>query len=86
MLRLALGAFVDDVKAACHRGAAVVVPQSGVYVNRFELANAMFNRTPIHVGGVECIVNGITAEDGSGHNFNVTLLVGQHTHVVYMRG
>ena len=61
-------------------------PVAGSTVNRFELFEAMINRTLIRVGGVLCHVQGIALEDGSGHNFNVTILVGSKTHVVYVKG
>ena len=62
------------------------VPVQGSTFNRFELFEAMVNRTLVRVGGVLCRVQGIALEDGSGHNFNVTLLVGNKTHIVYVKG
>jgi len=61
-------------------------PNHGTTFNRFELFEAMINRTLVRVGGVLCRIQGIALEDGSGHNFNVTLLVGNKTHVVYVKG
>ena len=58
----------------------------GTTVNRFELFEAMINRTLIRVGGLLCRIQGIAIEDGSGHNFNVTILVGNKTHIVYVKG
>ena len=43
---------------------------------REQLWQAMINRTPVRVGNITGIVNGIGAEDGSGYSFNVTLSVG----------
>lgn len=64
----------------------ITLPLVGTSVNRFELFNAMINRDTIKVGGLNCLVQGIELEDSSGHNFNVTILVGSRTHKVYVKG
>jgi hypothetical protein len=42
-------------------------------LSRWELFEAMCNRTVVVVGGFNCIINGIQMEDGSGHKFIVTV-------------
>jgi hypothetical protein len=68
--------------------AAKVLPSSGCVCNRYELCHAMFTRDSILLGGVLVVINGISAEDGSGHSFNVTYrLAGDTTsRVVHVRG
>jgi len=74
------------VVAVAVKSAAKVIPSHGCTCNRYEMYDAMLHRTPITLGGVSCLINGIALEDGSGHNFNVTVLVGRDTHTVYVKG
>ena len=64
----------------------LVSPLNGCSCNRFEMFNAMVNRTPITLGGIVCLINGIEIEDGSGYNFNVNVLVNNTTHNIYVKG
>jgi hypothetical protein len=66
--------------------AIVRTPKSGTFVNRFELANAMFNRTPINVDGVICLISAIECEDGSGHSFNVQLYINSKSYTIHLKG
>lgn len=55
-------------------------------MNRFELFNAMVNRDLVALSGYIGLIQGIQLEDGSGHCFNVTLLVGNRTLKLFVRG
>jgi hypothetical protein len=55
-------------------------------MNRFELFNAMLNRDFISIGNHVGTIQAIEMEDGSGHCFNVTLLVGTRNIKLFVRG
>lgn len=63
-----------------------VVCRKTININRFELFNAMLNRTPITLGDITGIINGIEMEDGSGHCFNVRLYANGFTNVIFVKG
>jgi hypothetical protein len=60
-------------------------PAVGCIIPRFQLWNAMVNRTPTFIGGVLGLINGVEMEDGSGHNFIVHLCAHGATHKVYVK-
>ena len=47
--------------------------------------NAMLNRTPMKVGHLYGLVNGIKMEDGSGQSFIITMSVDGTTYQLYIR-
>jgi hypothetical protein len=56
-------------------------------MNRFELACAMFMRTTVTINGRTGLVLGIDLEDGSGHCFNVKMLLPNGVRcTVFVRG
>lgn len=42
-------------------------------MNRFEMFEAMINRREVNIQGIRGKIVRIELEDGSGHNFNITL-------------
>jgi hypothetical protein len=50
-----------------------------------QLCDAMVKRTPITMGGMTGLLNGIAMEDGSGRSFILTMSVNCTTHNVYYK-
>ena len=68
-------------------GRPVNVPcRKTITCNRFELFNAMLNRTPITLGDKTGIINAIEMEDGSGHCFNVRLYTNNTNYTLFVKG
>ena len=61
--------------------------KEGITMNRFELFVAMVNRQSVTLNGRTGLVLGIELEDGSGHCFNVKMLLPNGTRcTVFVRG